>query len=277
MHTEVVKFAEPSSQLSSSRVVVVPSSAATARVARDLLQTGSATVSELAERLGLTATAIRRHLDALLADGLVTAAARAPYGPAPTRGRGRPARVFAITEAGRDALEPADSDLAVDVLRYLAETQGPQAIRAFAQARVATMEQRYAASVAQVSDPQQRLQVFTDVLTADGYAAAAMPAAGTVPGAQMCQHRCPVAHAAAEFPQLCEAETELFSRILGTHVLRLATIAHGDGVCTTHIPAVGSAPPFSGPSRPSAPTTTAVQPTTAGQPTTAVQPTERAS
>ncbi len=43
---------------------------------------------------------------------------------------------------------------------------------------------------------------------------------------------------AAEFPQLCEAETEVISRLVGTHVQRLATIAHGDGVCTTHIPHV---------------------------------------
>jgi predicted ArsR family transcriptional regulator len=42
---------------------------------------------------------------------------------------------------------------------------------------------------------------------------------------------------AAEFPQLCEAETAVISRLVGTHVQRLATIAHGDGVCTTHIPA----------------------------------------
>jgi predicted ArsR family transcriptional regulator len=40
---------------------------------------------------------------------------------------------------------------------------------------------------------------------------------------------------AAEFPQLCEAETEAFGRLLGTPVQRLATIAHGDGVCTTHV------------------------------------------
>jgi len=46
-----------------------------------------------------------------------------------------------------------------------------------------------------------------------------------------------VAHVAAEFPQLCDAETEVISRLIGTHVQRLATIAHGDGVCTTHIPA----------------------------------------
>jgi hypothetical protein len=41
---------------------------------------------------------------------------------------------------------------------------------------------------------------------------------------------------AAQYPQLCEAETEMIGRLLGTHVQRLATIAHGDGVCTTHIP-----------------------------------------
>ena len=55
-------------------------------------------------------------------------------------------------------------------------------------------------------------------------------------GEQLCQHHCPVAHVAEQFPQLCEAETEVFSRLLGTHVQRLATIAHGDGVCTTFIP-----------------------------------------
>jgi predicted ArsR family transcriptional regulator len=45
-----------------------------------------------------------------------------------------------------------------------------------------------------------------------------------------------VAHIAEQFPQLCEAEAEVFSSLLGTHVQRLATIAHGDGVCTTFVP-----------------------------------------
>ena len=58
----------------------------------------------------------------------------------------------------------------------------------------------------------------------------------TAAGEQLCQHHCPVAHVAERFPQLCDVETELFSALLGVHVQRLATIAHGDGVCTTHIP-----------------------------------------
>ena len=55
-------------------------------------------------------------------------------------------------------------------------------------------------------------------------------------GEQLCQQHCPVSHVAHEFPQLCEAETEAIGRVLGRHVQRLATIAHGDGVCTTCIP-----------------------------------------
>ena len=42
---------------------------------------------------------------------------------------------------------------------------------------------------------------------------------------------------AAEFPQLCEAETEAFGRLLSTPVQRLATISRGDGICTTHVTA----------------------------------------
>ena len=82
-----------------------------------------------------------------------------------------------------------------------------------------------------------RAQALAVALTAEGYAATASAISG---GGQLCQHHCPVAHVAAEFPQLCEAETAVIGRLVGTHVQRLATIAHGDGVCTTHIP--GSRP-----------------------------------
>jgi predicted ArsR family transcriptional regulator len=84
-----------------------------------------------------------------------------------------------------------------------------------------------------------RVQALAEALSADGYAASAGPApaigAAGLAGEQLCQHHCPVAHVAAEFPQLCEAETEAFGRLLGTPVQRLATIAHGDGICTTHV------------------------------------------
>lgn len=83
--------------------------------------------------------------------------------------------------------------------------------------------------------PEDRTRALARALSADGYAATTRSAPGPA-GEQLCQHHCPVAHTAEQFPELCEAEAEVFSRLLGTHVQRLATIAHGDGVCTTFVP-----------------------------------------
>ena len=95
---------------------------------------------------------------------------------------------------------------------------------------MAGLEARASRAVAGATD---RAQALAAALTAEGYAATASAISS---GGQLCQHHCPVAHVAAEFPQLCEAETAVIGRLVGTHVQRLATIAHGDGICTTHIP-----------------------------------------
>ena len=154
-------------------------------------------------------------------------------------------KVFVITDAGRSAFEHAYDDLASNALRFLAETAGQDAIAEFARRQVSDLERRYAPAVARGELPS-RVQALAEALSADGYAASAGPAPAiggsrAEAGEQLCQHHCPVAHVAAEFPQLCEAETEAFGRLLGTPVQRLATIAHGDGICTTHVTGVGKA------------------------------------
>jgi len=203
------------------------------QVARLILELGPSTAATLGGRLGLTPAAIRRHLDNLIADGMIeTRTARTPA----NRGRGRPAKLFVITDEGRSAFEHAYDDLATSALRFIAEKMGQQAVAEFARRQVSELERRYAPVVAR-GDLASRVQALAEALSADGYAASAgpAPAIGLVAGEQICQHHCPVAHVAAEFPQLCEAETEAFGRLLGTPVQRLATIAHGDGICTTHV------------------------------------------
>lgn len=224
------------------------------KVATTLLTNGPSTAADLAVELGLTPAAVRRHLDQLLADGVIEARDQRITGQ---RGRGRPAKVFVITDAGRDHFDHAYDELAAGALRFLAATAGPEAVKAFAQHRLQDLEDRYR-PLLDLADPVHRAQVLAEALSNDGFAASVSTTSG---GAQICQHHCPVAHVAEEFPQMCEAETEMFSRLLGTHVQRLATIAHGDGVCTTHLPASISVST-------STATTTAVS-------TTAVSTTER--
>lgn len=174
---------------------------------------------------------MRRHLDAMEAEGLITARDERVHNPTGTRGRGRPAREFVLTDAGRDAGPQAYDDLAAEVLEFLSEQAGPGAVAAFAQARAERQAQRYVG----VSSLEQ----LASALTADGYAAGTKPAPG---GTVICQHRCPVEHVAAHNPALCEAETAMLADVLGRRVIRLATIANGDGVCTTLVPDLGSEP-----------------------------------
>jgi predicted ArsR family transcriptional regulator len=204
-----------------------------ARIARLILENGPVTAAGLSTRLNLTPAAVRRHLDNLLADGMIeTRTARRPA----SRGRGRPAKIFAITDVGRSAFEHAYDDLAASALRFLAEAAGPGAVAEFARSQLADLEDRYRPVLASAA-PAERVKILAEALSADGYAASATGSPVETAGQQLCQHHCPVAHVAAEFPQLCEAETEAFARLLGTPVQRLATIAHGDGVCTTHVTA----------------------------------------
>ena len=199
------------------------------RVARSILELGPSTAAALAQRLELTPAAVRRHLDHLLAEGSLEARVAKVYG---VRGRGRPAKVFVLTQAGRDRFDQHYDDLAVEALRYLAQTGGDDAVLAFARGRMAELERRYDV-VAHDQPDIEPTEALARALTQEGYAASVRT--GPV-GEQLCQQHCPVSHVAHEFPQLCEAETEMFGKILGRHVQRLATIAHGDGVCTTCIP-----------------------------------------
>ena len=200
------------------------------RVARLLLELGPSTASALGERLGLTPAAVRKHLDLMLAEGTLVARDAPVRG---RRGRGRPARLFALTDAGHQTAGPMAYDaVAVEALRFLRETAGESAVEQFARQRVGDWEQRYADQMAQLP-LADRPAALAEALCADGFAATVHD--GGL-GVQVCQHHCPVQHVAEEFPALCEAETEAIGRLVGRHVQRLATIAHGDGVCTTHIP-----------------------------------------
>ena len=196
-------------------------------IARSILENGPSTASTLSERLALTPAGIRRHLDLLVADGILEA--REPR-VGSTRGRGRPSKVFLMTDEGRSQFEHSYDDLAVAALKFMAAHSGEHLVTAFAESRAEDIERKATTYLAKRVKKVDALATF---LTEQGYAAS-VEKRGT--GEEICQHHCPIAHVAAQYPQLCEAETQAFSRLLGTHVQRLATIAHGDGVCTTYIP-----------------------------------------
>ncbi|HYP44290.1 MAG TPA: metalloregulator ArsR/SmtB family transcription factor [Propionibacteriaceae bacterium] len=254
-----------------------PDASTRQRVTQSILEHGPSTAAVLAGRLGLTAAAVRRHLDVLLDRGHLVAREQRVYG---TRGRGRPAKVFALTDEGRAAFYSAYDDIAIQALEFLADQVGPDAVSRFARAQAEVAGQRYTESMAAANPDLTPANALAGALTSDGFVASVRPSAL---GEQLCQHHCPVAHVAERFPQLCEVETDLFSKLLGVHVQRLATIAHGDGVCTTHVPArVRQVTPAAGSRAAGQPNNSTTEdavlndgPATDSQPTTAIRTTLR--
>lgn len=211
------------------------------RILRLVVEAGPVSVVELARDLDLTAAGVRRHVGALEDEGQISVHTAAPAG-APRRGR--PARRYVATERGQAALSNAYSDLATQALAFLGEVGGADAVEAFARHRVAELERRLGLDLEGLGT-RERVAALAAGLAREGYAASARP----VPGGravQLCQGHCPVQDVAAQYPQLCEAETRFFSEALGVHVQRLSTLASGGHVCTTHVPVL-AAPTTRGP------------------------------
>ena len=200
-------------------------------VARSILESGPTTAVALAEKLDITPAGIRRHLDSLIAEGVLTS--REPYQSSAYRSRGRPSKVFLMTDEGREKFEHSYDDLAVAALKFMASKSGSHLVDEFAQTRAADFERKGQSIKNSNKSLLEKSKMLAKLLTKEGYSATTDKMGN---GEEICQHHCPIAHVASEFPQLCEAETEAFSKILGTHVQRLATIADGDGVCTTFVP-----------------------------------------
>jgi len=199
-------------------------------IARLLLH-GPLTASAMAEELSLTTPAVRRHLDIRVEEGVAVAVDPSPY---QERGRGRPAKLFHLSDVGRSHFGHAYDDLAVDALRMVRKLGGERALVDFSQqhmhdvvAGITPLDRD-----ATRADVQECAEKIAQAFNKCGYATSVENARG---GIQICQHHCPVAHVAHDFPALCAAEHHILSELLNTPIQRLSTIAYGAHTCTTNV------------------------------------------
>lgn len=207
------------------------------RILQLIITDGPISANEVAKQLSLTAAGIRRHLSELQTQGHIVL-----YEPAgKAAGPGRPARFFVATPAGQNTLAKGYEKIAVAALQYVRQRNGQDAIDDFAEAEMDKLRSDIEPALERAGDDmEQRAEILAQELSRRGYAATVR----SVPGApilQLCQGHCPVQDVAAQFPEICEAETRVIAQTLGVHVQRLATIASGEHVCTTSIPIVESA------------------------------------
>lgn len=206
------------------------------RVLQLVLSRGPVSAAEIGRELGLTAAAVRRHLDALEEESLVEVKLVSA-----SRGAGRPSRRYVVTQQAQHRLGDEHLSVAVDAIDRLAQLGGDDEVRRLARGAFGEIEERFTAALGDgPTDLTERTRVLAAVLDEVGYAGSLRHVgaglAPTLRADQVCQGHCPFQGLPARYPQFCEEETALFARLLGVDVRRLSTLATGGHVCTTHVP-----------------------------------------
>jgi predicted ArsR family transcriptional regulator len=185
---------------------------------------GRLSAPRLADLLKINSVGVRRHLGLLERDGLVESTIEKPT-------RGRPAAIYRLTDAGLERFPRRYDEVAREALAFLKDHDAA-ALAQF----LAWRNERLAASYAGRVDGAtlaERTDALAEVLSEQGFMAEVESAPGG--GLRLCQHNCTVEHLAAELPDLCTSEAELFERLLGTQVEREATVVDGAVRCVTRI------------------------------------------
>lgn len=195
-----------------------------------LLKQGEATAHDLAEALGISAQATRRHLKDLEAEGLI-------LHDIARGGMGRPQHRYRLSAAGRSQFPDNYDEFAVDLLDTLAETIGRDRVSSILRQQWVRKALDYRQ---QLGDRPlaERVAQLVELRRAEGYMAEWQalepdpedPAAA--PRFILAEHNCAISTVAESFPSVCGHELEMFAIALqGCQVERTHWIVQGEHRC----------------------------------------------
>jgi predicted ArsR family transcriptional regulator len=179
---------------------------------------GSATLTEIAAALDITKQGALRHLVALGEAGLVATSTK-------KAGRGRPAHVYELAAAADERFPQGHRELANDLVAFLPADQ----LKTFFKRRARAMQAEYQGRV-QGLDFEGRVREVARVATEHGHMAEVV--AGDRGAYVIRQHNCPIADVAGMTGHPCQAEQELYRRLLDADVKRDSWIPDGMPSCT---------------------------------------------
>lgn len=198
----------------------------TRRAILDNLKTlDRATVSNLAEAVGVKAITIRHHLTALLADGLIRMEEQ-------RQALGRPVHVFALSDKGW-ALFPQQQSLIRDMLDQLDAAGGASGL-------IDTISENIAQDIRKMFanlPPGQRMRELIKLLTREGFSAELQRSDD---GLRLVEHQCPYFDLVEAHPEICKIDETMIRAALEADVQKIACLLAGDRVCAFRLQNVWS-------------------------------------
>ena len=185
--------------------------------------------AQLAERLGLTAMAVRLHLYALQEEGMVSAEDR----PVPV---GRPAKSWRLTREADRHFPEAYAELSVALIDAMQETFGAEGLNRVLASRCARQQADYARRIRAADPLEKRLNDLARVRTEEGYMAEVREDEEGE-GFLLVENHCPICAAANACQGFCSTELDLFRSVLGpgVEVERVEHIVSGDQRCAYRV------------------------------------------
>lgn len=181
------------------------------RVLEELKRSGPATAGTVAEALELTDVAVRQHLTALEADGLVACSNGAPAG------RGRPPTTWALTSRAQSVFPDNHAQLTIELIDAVRAAVGEDGLRRVVDARADAQVEAYHRRVPGAdASLAARARALARLRNDEGYMAEVVREGPDQ--YLLIEHNCPICDAATACTGICRAEWDVFRKVLGDDV-----------------------------------------------------------
>jgi len=187
-----------------------------------LLKHSELNAQSLADLLQITPQAIRRHLNELESEGLVS------YTSA-VAGMGRPQHIYRLTKKGRDRFPVGYDQFTVSFLGTLAESLGKEQLQQVLAKQWQKKAETYRQQIGSGS-LAEKIHRLAELRQAEGYITDWYAVEGTEDFIYT-EYNCAIASVAESFPAVCSHELEMFSTIFAKAVERTHWLVNGEHRC----------------------------------------------
>ena len=199
------------------------------RLLHALKAAGPQTATVLAEKLAITAVAVRQTLERLQGEGLVTFEdIRLSVG--------RPKRHWRLTKAGHGRFPDSHAGLTLDLITATLEVFGEAGLDRLVDHRAARSLANYRAALDSLESLGEKVERLAELRAEEGYMAKAVMEEGSL---LLVEDHCPICVAATRCQSLCRSELAVFRAALGpgVEIERLSHIVSGARRCAYRISA----------------------------------------
>ncbi len=169
-----------------------------------LLRTGQSSAARLANNLGISVQAMRRHLRSLEKEELIRSNTSSP-------GPGRPPNIWELTPKGRQTFNVNTKDFALNLLNSLDSTLSPEVFKQVLSNQTNKKEFIYKSRIGSGSC-KSKLEQLIKLRREEGYFSELKKAPDSA-GWQVIEYNCSIRQIAEAYPVFCDQELEMIRKI----------------------------------------------------------------